>query len=140
MVRGGVPRDFCSLAAFEAVAFPAHLDSAVFSRAGIAFVQVLCSLIGVCHNRMSFSLLCPAPAVPGNGKRNLHEPQRNSFLKKRFPGEPGDCREIFTHRDIYRICKKTRLNRHLLGIQPLTIHHQISGELSGFLWTQTPSP
>jgi len=82
MVRGGVPRDFCSLAAFEAVAFPAHLDSAVFSRAGIAFVQVLCSLIGVCHNRMSFSLLCPAPAVPGNGKRNLHEPQRNSFLKK----------------------------------------------------------
>jgi hypothetical protein len=74
MVRGGVPRDFCSLAALEAVAFPAHLDSAVFSGTGIAFVQVLCSLIGVRHNRMSSSLRCPAPAVPGNGKRSVHEP------------------------------------------------------------------
>lgn len=46
MVRGGVPRDFCSLAAFEAVAFPAHLDSAVFSRAGFPFLFVRCRFAG----------------------------------------------------------------------------------------------
>jgi len=41
MVRRFMPRDFGPFAPLKAVASPAHLDSAVFSGTGVAFVQVL---------------------------------------------------------------------------------------------------
>jgi hypothetical protein len=54
MVRSGVPRNLCSLTALKAVAFPAHLDSAVLSRAGFPFLSVRCRLAGrsggICHD------------------------------------------------------------------------------------------